>query len=54
MQANLVEGFDHVYAEPTQELRAQREELLRELPRPVRQRTANAPDGTRQPTRSRG
>jgi pyruvate dehydrogenase E1 component alpha subunit len=31
MQANLVDGFEHVYAEPTQELRAQREELLREL-----------------------
>ena len=31
MQANLVEVFEHVYAEPTQELRAQREELLREL-----------------------
>ena len=31
MQGNLVEGFDHVYAEPTQELRAQREELVQEL-----------------------
>jgi pyruvate dehydrogenase E1 component alpha subunit len=31
MQANLLDGFDHVYAEPTAELRAQREELEREL-----------------------
>jgi pyruvate dehydrogenase E1 component alpha subunit len=31
MQGSPVDGFDHVYAEPTQELRAQREELLREL-----------------------
>jgi pyruvate dehydrogenase E1 component alpha subunit len=31
MQANLLDGFDHVYAEPTVELRAQREELGREL-----------------------
>ena len=31
MQGSLVDGFDHVYAEPTQELRAQREELVREL-----------------------
>ena len=31
MQANLLDGFEHVYAEPTEELRAQREELEREL-----------------------
>lgn len=31
MQGSPVDGFDHVYAEPTQELQAQREELLREL-----------------------
>jgi pyruvate dehydrogenase E1 component subunit alpha len=31
MQANLLDGFDHVYAEPTAELRAQREELEHEL-----------------------
>ncbi len=31
MQANLVDGFEHVYAEPTDELRGQREELQREI-----------------------
>ena len=31
MQANLLDGFDHVYAEPTATLRAQRDELGREL-----------------------
>jgi pyruvate dehydrogenase E1 component alpha subunit len=31
MQANLVDVFDHVYAEPTETLRAQRAELEREL-----------------------
>jgi pyruvate dehydrogenase E1 component alpha subunit len=31
MQANLLDGFEHVYAEPTEELRAQRAELEREL-----------------------
>jgi pyruvate dehydrogenase E1 component alpha subunit len=31
MQANLLDGFDHVYAEPTAELRAQRGELEREI-----------------------
>ena len=31
MQANLLEVFDQVYAEPTEELRAQRAELEREL-----------------------
>ena len=31
MKANLVEGFEHVYAEPTHELRGQREELQREI-----------------------
>jgi pyruvate dehydrogenase E1 component alpha subunit len=31
MQANLLDVFEHVYAEPTDELRAQREELGREI-----------------------
>jgi pyruvate dehydrogenase E1 component alpha subunit len=31
MQANLLDGFEHVYAEPTEELLAQRAELEREL-----------------------
>ena len=31
MQANLVDVFEHVYAEPTETLRGQREELEREL-----------------------
>jgi pyruvate dehydrogenase E1 component alpha subunit len=31
MQANLLDGFDHVYAEPTATLRAQRDELGHEL-----------------------
>jgi pyruvate dehydrogenase E1 component alpha subunit len=31
MHANLLDGFEQVYAEPTPELRAQREELEREL-----------------------
>jgi pyruvate dehydrogenase E1 component alpha subunit len=31
MQPNLLDVFDHVYAEPTEELRAQRAELEREL-----------------------
>jgi pyruvate dehydrogenase E1 component alpha subunit len=31
MHANLLDGFEHVYAEPTEELRAQREELERDL-----------------------
>jgi pyruvate dehydrogenase E1 component alpha subunit len=34
MQANLLDGFEQVYAEPTEELRAQREELQRELAAP--------------------
>jgi pyruvate dehydrogenase E1 component alpha subunit len=31
MQANLIDAFEHVYAEPTDELRRQREELQREI-----------------------
>jgi pyruvate dehydrogenase E1 component alpha subunit len=31
MQASLLDGFEHVYAEPTEELRGQRAELEREL-----------------------
>jgi pyruvate dehydrogenase E1 component alpha subunit len=31
MQGNLLDAFDHVYAEPTEALRAQRAELEREL-----------------------
>jgi pyruvate dehydrogenase E1 component alpha subunit len=31
MQANLTDAFEHVYAEPTDELRGQREELQREI-----------------------
>ena len=31
MQANLADAFEHVYAEPTDELRGQREELQREI-----------------------
>jgi hypothetical protein len=31
MQANLLDGFEHVYAEPTEELRGQRAELEGEL-----------------------
>jgi hypothetical protein len=31
MQANLMDAFEHIYAEPTGELRAQREELSQEI-----------------------
>jgi hypothetical protein len=31
MQANLLDAFEHVYAEPTATLRGQREELQREI-----------------------